>query len=925
MPPSIGLHLNRIGNSIAANCGLNVQLTRKDYLSLPGEKSPSASIRHLSEDSMGQLAPVNSFGNSLEKSTAKSESFLAYSVRINIEVDQDESQPSMTANSSNISQTAKKINSWNNPLHLNLTDQHELLHESKRTASREVYALDEFKQTSPRKKRQEDSNWTTAASARHKRGCNCKKSMCLKKLVLDALMVADVKGVKMSLERKKNLNLTDQRELLHESKRTASREVYALDEFKQTIFATRQQIESRTPLAFAPKIVRCVADLLQSSRCSKVGLGLVLQEDSNWTTAASARHKRGCSSSVLSVCLLVLDALMVADVKGVKMSLERKKPILCSYCDCFAAGVYCVDSCSCQECLNKIDYEDTVFATRQQIESRNPLAFAPKIVRRVADSLQSSREDSNWTTAASARHKRGCNCKKSMCLKKYCECYQAGVGCSDGCRCEGCKNVFGKKEGSGEALEVENRQVVDRGLMDSFSDGKIVMPETQARTGSYPRFSILPEDIQHHYPIPIGNSNSDEMFLKEIKENAAVIPYYPELHYFEPETTNMFSPKLKGFSDMYSFITSDQHPQSMSGVSNSSSGRYPLKEINENAAVIPYPSKASQATMCHPSVLPSASYFHWPSSTFYPNPHSLGHKLVPDPCFDGTLSNILEGEYPHKLKDMHSSRMPENATSADEKATDLFHYFFSQDRILSTFQHPAGGHPTSLPHPDSSFLSQGNSNSGEMFLKEIKENAAVIPYYPELHYFEPETTNMFSPKLKGFSDMYSFITSDQHPQSMSGVSTSSSGRYPLKEVNENAAVIPYPSKASQATMCHPSVLPSASYFHWPSSTFYTNPHSLGHKLVPDPCFDGTLSNILEDEYPHKLKDMHSSRMPENATSADETHGSPPTNCLEDLSRSVPLPGSRSSGKPIPKSLSFPPQTHKIPEGSEKISEASKMR
>lgn len=32
-------------------------------------------------------------------------------------------------------------------------------------------------------------------------------------------------------------------------------------------------------------------------------------------------------------------------------------------------------------------------------------------------------EDTN-KTPASARHKRGCNCKKSRCLKKYCECYQ---------------------------------------------------------------------------------------------------------------------------------------------------------------------------------------------------------------------------------------------------------------------------------------------------------------------------------------------------------------------------------------------------------------------------------------------------------------------------------------------------------------------
>lgn len=53
----------------------------------------------------------------------------------------------------------------------------------------------------------------------------------------------------------------------------------------------------------------------------------------------------------------------------------------CSYCDCFAAGIYCADPCSCQGCFNRPEYEDTVLETRQQIESRNPLAFAPKIVQ----------------------------------------------------------------------------------------------------------------------------------------------------------------------------------------------------------------------------------------------------------------------------------------------------------------------------------------------------------------------------------------------------------------------------------------------------------------------------------------------------------------------------------------------------------------
>ncbi|KAJ6846956.1 protein tesmin/TSO1-like CXC 2 [Iris pallida] len=41
--------------------------------------------------------------------------------------------------------------------------------------------------------------------------------------------------------------------------------------------------------------------------------------------------------------------------------------------------------------------------------------------------------------------------------KKYCECYQAGVGCSTSCRCEGCKNAFGRKDGA-EEIEHEEEE-----------------------------------------------------------------------------------------------------------------------------------------------------------------------------------------------------------------------------------------------------------------------------------------------------------------------------------------------------------------------------------------------------------------------------------------------------------------------------------
>lgn len=113
----------------------------------------------------------------------------------------------------------------------------------------------------------------------------------------------------------------------------------------------------------------------------------------------------------------------------------KKSKCLKLYCECFQKKLYCTGDCNCHSCGNRTENVEEHNEAVLSALARNPHGFEE-------ESTQHNPEQKGFSLGIQPEEvRKGCKCKKTKCIKKYCECYQNGLGCSVFCRCEGCFNT----------------------------------------------------------------------------------------------------------------------------------------------------------------------------------------------------------------------------------------------------------------------------------------------------------------------------------------------------------------------------------------------------------------------------------------------------------------------------------------------------
>lgn len=83
----------------------------------------------------------------------------------------------------------------------------------------------------------------------------------------------------------------------------------------------------------------------------------------------------------------------------------------------FILGSFC-QNCNCECCQNTQEFSEIRAKAIDEMIMRSSINFGQK-----------------------GSSTKGCNCRKTGCVKKYCECFNVGEKCSEYCKCSNCSNT----------------------------------------------------------------------------------------------------------------------------------------------------------------------------------------------------------------------------------------------------------------------------------------------------------------------------------------------------------------------------------------------------------------------------------------------------------------------------------------------------
>ena len=174
------------------------------------------------------------------------------------------------------------------------------------------------------------------------------------------------------------------------------------------------------------------------------------------------------------------------------------------YCECFSRMKYCNNNCQCKNCFNNSNYEKERTEAIKVYLVKSPMSF------------KKINMDLNNIT---------CNCKKSNCLKNYCECFQFGLKCTYNCGCVDCKNrnLFEKKLFFVENKSEDKKQnnIISEILKNEINNQNNIIKLKEEETIVNNINNIKERNINNNIEKPVNktNINNPQFIVNKIVNN----------------------------------------------------------------------------------------------------------------------------------------------------------------------------------------------------------------------------------------------------------------------------------------------------------------------------------------------------------------------------------------------------------------------